>query len=277
MAISFDDFAVYTFYYIHNNFETMVNSLKKNGIHNVELYANAPHLCEMYEYTKEEKADILANIKKKLNDAEIKLSCIFVPLGDCPTNLASENGEVNEFSVNYVLRFLEDAKFLGAKGILIDAGTGVLDHNAEEAWMRSERSLKRIVEAAEKLGVNVYLVPSLNGSNVVYDLPSLTKMIYSIGSGNLYACADASVISFNKESIADYFRIFGDKVGHVRIGNYTAAGELIEGNGKKMLAQYIDVMNCYHYQGAITIDINWDHLDSTDYASRKFVETFSKI
>ncbi len=97
--MDYNSFLVHTFYYTHNSFETMLESLEKAGIGQIELYGSAPHLCEMYDYSLNQHSEMLEEKKKLLNQHNIKVPCIFVPTLDCPVNIADENPEVREFSI----------------------------------------------------------------------------------------------------------------------------------------------------------------------------------
>lgn len=259
---------VHTFYYTHNSFETMVRSLKDNGVTDIELYGSAPHLCEMYEYTPQERSEMLEGKKKLFEEYGIRIPCIFVPTMDCPVNIADENNEVREFSTEYVKHFLDDAEFFGVKGILIDSGFGLYDKDREAAWARSVESLKMIGEYAAKCGVEVYLRPLGTSSNIVSNLWDLQKMLRQINCPQIKACADLNIAAGNGERLEDYISVFEKELGYVRIGNFSAEGELCEGKGLNAFRAVVEKLEASEYCGDIGIEIGWERLDIPDTATQ---------
>ena len=266
--ISKSNFAVHTFYYSHNGYDTMIDSLKNGGIEHIEFYAGAPHLCERYEYSYEEKMKIVSHLKDKADAEGIIIDSIFVPTNDSATNIADENSEIREFSVQFDMRHIDDAAVLGAKGIIIDSGWGIQEHCSRCAWDRSLASMKRIVKHAEEVGVEVYLRPMGSTTNIVNNLSALVKMIYQIDSPMFKACMDIPVLEANGEQIEEYYRLLPGKIGNVRISNYMNDGELCEGKGVDQLKGYIDILDDYEYDGSIGIEISWEHLDTFNEATR---------
>ena len=80
-------FSVHTFYYTHNSFETMLKSLNEAHVKQIELYASAPHLCEMYQYTELERKSMLEEKKKLLDKYGVCVKSLFLPTLDCPVIL----------------------------------------------------------------------------------------------------------------------------------------------------------------------------------------------
>lgn len=259
---------VHTFYYTHNSFETMVRSLSENGVTDLEFYGSAPHLCEMYRYTRDEHQEMLEGKKKLLDEYGIRIRCIFVPMLDCPVNIADENEEIREFSIAYVKRFINDAEYLGVKGILIDSGFGLYDKNKQEAWERSYQGLKTIGDYADMHGVDVYLRPVGTSSNIVSNLHDLQKMLQQLGCSRMKACADLNIAAGNGEQMEEYISAFGRQLGYVRIGNFSEKGELCEGKGLDVFFSVQETLEASEYCGDIGIEIGWERLDNPDSATQ---------
>lgn len=259
-------FAVHTFYYIHNGFETMLRSLREANIRRIELYANAPHLCEMYPYTPAQRAALLDERAAQLRHYGIEVPCIFAPTNDSPVNIADENPEVRAFSLGFVLRLIEDAARLGSRGVLIDSGWGLTDHDRAAAWARSAQALRQLGAYAQEQGVELYLRAAGQNTNLVSDLASLRQMLAEVDSPALKACADLGLLAQNKQA-EDYFRTFGERLGYVRLPNFGPAGELVDGKGLSRVRALQALAGTYRYDGAAAIEISWERLDAPHPAS----------
>lgn len=269
-----DNFSVHTFYYTHNSFATMLKSLSKANVKQVELYANAPHLCEMYCYTDEERSARLKEKKKRLEEYGIRVKSIFIPTLDCPINIADENDEVRMFSIGFVKRNIEDAQYLGAESILLDSGYGLYDKEKSSAWERSLNSLKEITAYAEKNQVEVYIRPMGACTNLVNTAETLEEMLKEVGSKNLKACMDIGIMNGNGETLRDYTERF-DNIEYVRIPNFGPEGELCEEVGLNRVTDLLKQMP--GFEGNFVIEIGWERLDIPDSASIGIGKVFPKL
>ncbi len=268
---------VHTFYYTHNSLDTMVKSLYEADMTHIELYGSAPHLCEMYRYSLQERGEMLADWRKLIRTYGIDVSCIFIPTMDCPVNIADENAEVMEFSVDMTKHFIDDAEYFGTKGILLDSGFGLYDRDREAAWGRSAESLSLIGNYAQEHQVDIYLRPVGTCSNIVSDLRDLQKMLDKLKCPQIKACADMNIAAANGESLEDYISAFGKDLGYVRIGNFSSEGELCDGKGTDRLKDAIRKLEAADYYGNIGIEIGWERLDAPDPATKQLAEVLGNL
>lgn len=275
--MTINNFLVHTFYYTHNSYETMLKSLKSANVGQIELYGSAPLLCEMYEYTGEERTSMLKEKKELLEQYGIKIRSIFIPTLDCPVNIADENDEVRAFSLSFVKKYIEDAAYLGAFAVLLDSGYGLFDKDKSPAWNRAAEALKEIVGYAEDMGITVYIRPMGKCTNLVDTAVAMAEMMKTVGSASLKPCLDIGIMEGNGETVEDYTSRFGD-IDYIRIPNFGPEGEICEGIGIHRITDVVEKVPGFN--GDIVIEIGWERLDIPDSASAgigkmisKFVET----
>ena len=257
-------YPVHTFYYTHNSFPTMIKSLHAAGVKDIELYGSAPLLCEMYTYTEEEHTGMLDEKKNLLDQEGICVRSIFIPTLDCPINIADENKEVRDFSISFVKKYIDDAKYLNAPAILLDSGYGLYDKKKEPAWKRSVEALKEITKYAGENNIIVYLRPMGTCTNLVNNAQALEQMLSEVAERALKPCLDAGIMMANGESVEDYTSRF-ENIQYIRVPNFGPDGEICDGVGLDRITSILDQME--DFNGDVVVEIGWERLDIPDTAS----------
>lgn len=270
-----EQIAVQTFAYKKVSLEHMAESLHGAGVKNFEFYAAAPHYCHYADFpaTAEEIRALDARIHGLCTEYGLTMSCFAPESADYPINIASENPELREKSVRYFLDYLDDLAALGCDQLMLTSGWDYFDRDKMAAWRRSVKSLRRIAARAEELGVRLLLRPvSKFSTNLVHDLPSLTRMLFEVGSDSLYACIDVANLAENGETIADYYDVLPDRIGHFRCYNLTDGGEVTTGEGVPTVKAYFDELDRFGYTGTVGFEMNFEHMVDPDCYVRQAMD-----
>ncbi len=268
--MKFDQLSIQTFAYKKVSINKMLESLERSGIQKYEFYAGAPHYCHYGDFpmSQDKIGRLTFQIHDGSNAHNLKMDCFAPESLEYPLNIASENHAVREKSIRYYLDYMDDLSSLGTETMLVTSGWGYFEQDKTPAWKRSQAALKRMAKRAEELDIILYLRPvSKLMSNLVNDLPSLTRMICEVDSSSLKACIDTSVLDETGETISDYFRVIPDKIGYFRFYNLTSSGEVTAGEGLDVVRSYFDDLDRYGYSGTAAMELNFEHLvDPNHYA-----------
>ena len=147
LQISKERFALGSYQYLRYPFEYFLDTAVLLGMQNVELWAAGPSFCldTMDEAQMKEKA---AQIRSR----EISVCCITPEQCQYPVNLAAEDEKIREYSIRNFERAFYAAEILNCPKVLVSAGCGYFNKPVEDAWKRSEESLYRLSEKAQKMG-----------------------------------------------------------------------------------------------------------------------------
>ena len=176
LQISKERFALGSYQYLRYPFEYFLDTAVLLGMQNVELWAAGPSFCldTMDEAQMKEKA---AQIRSR----EISVCCITPEQCQYPVNLAAEDEKIREYSIRNFERAFYAAEILNCPKVLVSAGCGYFNKPVEDAWKRSEESLYRLSEKAQKMGILLVLETLTPLSSNVLNTPEQQKEMMSGG------------------------------------------------------------------------------------------------
>ena len=186
VQISKERFALGSYQYLRYPFEYFLDTAVLLGMQNVELWAAGPSFCldTMDEAQLIEKA---AQIRSR----ELSVCCITPEQCQYPVNLAAEDEKIREYSIRNFERAFYAAEILNCPKVLVSAGCGYFNKPVEDAWKRSEESLYRLSEKAQKMGILLVLETLTPLSSNVLNTPEQQKeMISLMPSGSMKPMLD---------------------------------------------------------------------------------------
>lgn len=222
------------------------------GIKNVELWGGAPHF-----YLKDLTYRNIVQIRREITSRGLKLICYTPEQCIYPINLAADRRVERRRSLKYFEDQLRAAAELGADKMLVTTGWGYLDNsNRQDAWNYAKDGLFDLAELAKFYGITLALeVLRQDESNLVYNLPTLMKMLKELNHPSVGGMIDTIPMALAGERPKDYLEALGDKLVHVHFIDGTPRGHLAWGDGCLDMAGYLQEFSDYGYQKMLSLEI----------------------
>jgi protein FrlC len=240
--------------YMWFSLEYFLDAAAKEGLHAVEVWGGAPHMC-LEDWTPSRSRWL----RRELEARELRLACYTPELLMYPIDIAAVEETLRERSVQYFLRHVAIAAELGAGQMLISSGSGYVNEPFEDAWGRSRESLARIARAAEAAGTSLALETlQPRETNLVNTLATAKRMLDELGSPAVHSCLDTETVEVVGDSVPAYFDVLGPRVGHVHLTDGVVGslgrGHLAWGDGSLPLGEYLAVLEAHEYSGFLTLE-----------------------
>lgn len=240
------------FSYYRFPFETFLDDAVSLGFEAVEIWGIAPHLHVDHV----DGADLRA-ISRQLAVRKLKLTCFTPEQILYPVNIASEEAWLRENSIRFFKRAVEICAELECPYLFLTSGAGYQNRDRREAWKRSAASLAEIMDYAQVKGVTGVLEAlQPRESNLVVNIPDLSRMLAEVGSPALKVALDTVAMAVAGETPAQYFAEFGSDVRHCHFIDGTPAGHLAWGDGALPMAQYLQELAQADYCGMLSLEFN---------------------
>jgi protein FrlC len=255
------------YHYTKHPFSYFVESMKKFGVHHIEMYAASPHLY-VYDYTPNQ----VYAIKKQLDEADIRVECFTAEQCFYPISIAIDDPIVRERSIEYYERALAQAAVLESPYMQMISGSGLIGSDPAENWKRSADAIYRIVKTAEKLGVTIVL--EADRTCTVRNTAEARRMIDEIGSKNFSGMIDTNAVYHAKEDFEEDVKLLGKDLRHFHFIDVTPeAGCLVPGSGILPMAEYLDILARYDFKGYLTPELwGWRYTDCADEAMKQSLD-----
>lgn len=258
--------------YIYFPLEYFLDAAAKEGLHAVEVWGGAPHIC-LEDWTPSRSRWL----RRELAARQLDLACYTPELLMYPINIAAAEEALRERSVQYFFRHVGIAADLGAGQMLMSSGCGYVNEPSEDAWTRSRESLARIAGAAEAAGISLALETlQPRETNLVNSLATAKRMLDELDSPAVHSCMDTETMEVVGDTMTGYFEAFGARLGHVHLTDgevgRLGAGHLAWGDGSLPLSEYLEVLEAHDYNGFLTLEaLNSRYIYDPDAALHKGV------
>jgi protein FrlC len=238
------------FCFQHYPFERVAQAMQDFGMREIELWGIAQHLDLFHAGDAR-----VQSVRRTLADHGISTWCFTPEQVIYPINIASGDAELREASVQRFCRAADICAALGARYLFLTSGRGYETETPETAWQRSVESLARIAAHAGKLGIRCLLEPLQRvESNVLLNAGGVRRMLDEIGADNFDVVLDTVGMAAAGDTVADYLRLFGERIAHVQLVDGTPAGHLVWGDGTLPLGDYLTELAGSGYAGKITFE-----------------------
>lgn len=244
--------AISNFNYRRWSFGYFLESVKKLGLKNIELCGCHPHFTsfEAEEFPVRELAE-------QIKAAGISVPVIMPEQNFLPINIAAVNSFLREESIRQLRFYIENANAFDCRKVVIYPGKAFMDHPHSQGWMYARESVKQLCEIAEEYGVTLLMSPvSAFVSDLMTDCKTAERMLREVGADNLEVCVNSSILGYAGDTLETYFEAFGDKIGHVQLADAVEdCDQLAWGEGNVNLAGQISVLEKYHYEGSVSMEL----------------------
>lgn len=239
------------FTYSHYRLNHCLDDVAALGVQWFELWGVAPHL----HIDTVQEAD-LRLIKRELAARELKLACLTPEQCVYPVNIAAENPQQREYSINYFRRSLEICESLESPLLFMTPGWGYEEDEPGEARGRAVEALSALAHSAGQRGVTLVLeVLQPRESNLASTAQALAGLINEVSSPALDAALDIVGMAVGGDSVTDYLNAFGPKLRHCHFIDGTPAGHLAPGDGNLPLKSYLSTLRDGGYEGLLSLEI----------------------
>jgi len=224
----------------------------RNGVENIELWGATPHF-HLEDMTYREVAAVRHDIERR----GLKLVCFTPEQCVYPINIASPYEPARRRSVKFFEDSIRVAGELGTNKVLVTSGTGYFDgSDVEEAWKWSRENLAILGDLAAHHGITLALeVLRHDESNLVYNLPTLKKMLDELDHSAFGGMIDTIPMALAGERPAQYLDVLGDKLVHVHFIDGAPRGHLAWGDGVLDMKGYLNEFDAYGYKNYLSLEI----------------------
>lgn len=250
--LSRDQIAVMNIQYKYFPLTRFLDDAVNYGVGNIELWGAVPHF-HLEDMTYRD----VCQVRREIERRNLKLICLTPEQCVYPVNLAAPAKETRTRSVKFFEDNIRAAGELGCGKVLVTAGTGYFDEsNRKEAWKWAVNNLYGLGELAAHYGVVLALeVLRTDESNLVYDLPSLTRMLGEVNHDSIGGMIDTIPMALAGESPARYLEALGEKLIHVHFIDGAPRGHLAWGDGVLDMQRYLDEFDAFGYRGYLSLEI----------------------
>lgn len=224
----------------------------RNNVENIELWGAAPHF-----YLDDMTYQDVTAVRREIEKRNLRLVCYTPEQCVYPINIAAPHKETRRRSVKFFEDSIRVAGELGTDKVLVTSGTGYFDGSDEqEAWKWSRENLYSLGELAEHYGVTLALeVLRHDESNLVYNLPTLQKMLKELNHCAIGGMIDTIPMALAGEHPAQYLEALGDRLVHVHFIDGAPRGHLAWGDGVLDMNAYLSEFDEYGYSGFLSLEI----------------------
>ncbi|NRY60636.1 sugar phosphate isomerase/epimerase family protein [Clostridium beijerinckii] len=236
------------FHYVRYPLSTFLDKVERSFFEYVELWAAAPHF-NIYDATMADAAALKKEIKKR----NLKLACVTPEQCVYPVNLAIQDAQLRNNSIEYFKKTIEVAEALETSRVIVSAGYGFFNQPKEEAWKLAKESLSVLSQFAKGKGITLTLEPLMvTTSNVINSSSDLSSMIDEVNSPNLVGMLDTSQMSFYPETPKEYFKNLGDKLQYL---HFNDRSHLVPGDGDLPMKDHYKQIVENGYDGFCSFEI----------------------
>lgn len=254
-ALKWEQFSVMTVGYQQHSLEFALDSIRAAGFEKVELWGAEPHLSWPRYGLAEHRARV-REIVQMLHARGLRME-VFTPeqLRTYPVNIASPDAEIQRWSEQVMLVYLEDTAQMGARVMELLPGWEYIDAQSPDNFARACEAMRRLCARAQELGVTLMAEPVAPcESTFVTDLPSLRRLIDAVGSPVLRPCIDLPTAAALGERMSDW--LAHGLPAHVHLADGDPDGYLALGEGKNDVAGQLSALAQAGYSGELALYFN---------------------
>ena len=244
--------AISNFNYRRWSFDYFLDSVQKLGLKNIELCGCHPHFTSF-----EAEEFPVRELAARIEAAGIGVPVIMPEQNFLPVNIAAVNPFLRAESIKQLRFYIENAQVFGCSKVVIYPGKAFMAHPHSEGWMYARESVKQLCEIGKEYGVSLLMSPvSAFVSDLMTDCKTAERMLREVGADNLEVCVNSSILGYAGDTLETYFEAFGDKIGHVQLADAVEdCDQLAWGEGNVNLAGQISVLEKYHYEGSVSMEL----------------------
>lgn len=255
-TITIDQIATMSMIYSRYPFEYFLESTARLGFKQFELWSGYPQFYSIGGHDPK-----LSEIKQKVEEAGLKISCLTGEQAIYWHNLGTRDERIRKSSIDYFTTLIRQAAELGVDKYLMSIGWGYYDEPHEECWKRGIDAGAEVLKVAEQEKVNiVWEVMPCYTTSFINNLESAQRIVRELDSPYSRICVDTSAIAAVDEPLSIYFEGLGDKLYHIHLNDgspdsSSLDGWLTWGDGRQDVDVHLETMSKYDYTGTISLEL----------------------
>ena len=237
--------------YARFSLEYFIESMKRLGVHNIELYGCSPHF---HFWDTDENP--VPKLKKQFAGSGLKIVSLMPEENTYPINLAAKESQLRKQTVALYKQFISSAAELDCPQMLLCPGRPSYDQPYWDSYSYARDSISELVEYAEKEGITLmYEVLNNRESYLAANRFDYYRMVKDIDSPCFKCCVDMVHVAANGERMEQYFQLLGDKIGHIHTVDGKPTGHLKWGDGNIDLDDNLNALRKHDYKGYIPMEM----------------------
>lgn len=239
------------FSYLRWPLERWLDDMVDIGFTSVELWGVSPHL-----YVEDLNLSDVRKVRDAIASRDLTLKCLTPEQLMYPINIAAREDVVRRRSIEYFHKSLSACEALECDTLFIIPGWGYADEPAADVWGRSAESLGLIAQRAKELGIKLVL-EALQPfeSHVLLRAEQIAQMLKDVDSDSLHVAIDVVAMAVAGETVADYTKLFGDRIGYSHFIDGSPSGHLAWGDGTLPMRKYLQEFKEAEYSGGLGFEI----------------------
>ena len=245
-------FCINNFTYRRYSFDYFLQSVRRLGLHQIELSGCHPHFTQY-----EAKNFDIKGLAKKIKDAGIKVVAINPEQNFLPINIASSQNYLRNRSIEQLEFYICNAQEFGCDQVISYPGKGAMDHFFSETQKYACDSIAELAEIAKKYDVTL-LIQNVSKciSNLTPNRWMLKEMLKKTEVENLGLSINTSAVAAANETLDDYFELFGSQIQMVQLSDSDDEDEqMVLGEGLQDISGHLKSMKKHHYEGVVSLEI----------------------
>ncbi|MEN6313374.1 MAG: TIM barrel protein [Clostridiaceae bacterium] len=265
-------YAIMNCHYVRYPVEYFLDSVKRFGFANIELFGALPHF-----YIEDVDDELIGRVTAGCRQRGLNIVSYTPAQGAYPVSISIDEKTARSRSIRMAKKSIETAEKLGAATMLISPGFGYQNQPHEARWYLCREALEELAEHAQAHNIILMIEPlTPTTSNVINTSEQSAKMIAEVGSPNLKSMMDIGVMNFMGESVDSYFANLGENLAYIHFtdgpGMHVALGD-----GTFPMVDYLKQIRQHGYHGYLSFEINDKrYLRDPDSATQKNVSWLKK-
>lgn len=224
-----------------------LDCIRDLGFSQLEFFGGTPHL-----YIDSETIVGIHSVIETVAQYNLKIVSFRAETISKRYRIGSEDTFVRKKSIQYFQNTIRAAFLLGAKQIIIDIRSRILDSDYSLYIKRVVADLKQLALVAKLYEVAIIIsCVRQEQTSCIHSIYDLSHIIDEINEDNVGIALSTSIMAENGESISQWFRIFGNRILHINFIDGSLSGDRILGDGCLPMDNYYSEIISNRYQGLL--------------------------
>lgn len=253
MSLNKSQIALTNYPYHKCSLDFTLDSMQKLGAAEIEFVC-----CEPHFYFDDVTQTDAEELKKKIEEKNMKIICLTAPTMEYPMNLASESISTRTKTVNYLVQAIQYADQLKVPMVSFNMGQAALDMDADAAWVRAREAVAYLISVAESFGVKIALyVTGSKKSSLLDSAEKARKLKEEVPSESLGFVADTVYLSKMGLTPEEFVNEIG--LEHVFLVHFadckSGTLHLAPGEGDLDLEEMLESFDRAGYSGCLSLNM----------------------
>ena len=241
-------------HYMYHSFDYFLDCQQELGFKTIEMWCGRPHFFlddHGYQSTSE--------LKKKVEAHGLHIG-VFTPECAMYNYLICAHDEyARKRALGYYTNGIRAAGEVGAKVMLTNCCGCDWNEDPERVFERAVQMLHKLAPVAADCGVTLAVeTVRPEESRMIIKLPELARLLKAVDHPNVKAALDLTAVGVAGETVKEWFETLGSDIRHMHFVDGRPYGHLVWGDGLHPMADYIELMNQYGYEGYLGQEITDD-------------------